>query len=149
MIKEAHFSTRCDNEDERGRLGYGCKQGSMHLQGVVTYFYNHVYPGKGHGVELDVYVWNQVGHRDIYQGNKTEWNGMCQQSPIFGGNVSFNRLEFGVCHDCRIFPLEPRIKETIEAYHELPLLHGSLNAAIDVVYTAYLISPIAALPRFF
>jgi hypothetical protein len=106
VIKEANFSARCDDQGGWGRLGYGCKMGSMHYQGVVAYFYDHIDPGKGHGVELDVCAWNQVAHSVIYQGKIEEWHGTCRQSPIYGGNVSFNRPEFGACHDCRILPIE-------------------------------------------
>ena len=106
VIQEANYSARCDTTGGWGRLGYGCKQGSMHYQGVVAYFYDHIYPGKGHGVELDVCVWNQVAHSVIYEGNNEEWRGTCRQSPIYGGNISFNRPEHGACHDCRVLPLE-------------------------------------------
>jgi hypothetical protein len=112
VIQEANFSARCDETGGWGRLGYGCKQGSMHYQGVVAYFYDHIDPGKGHGVELDVCRWNQVAHSVIYQGKKEEWSGTCRQSPIYGGNVSFNRPEYGACHDCRILPIE----ETMTAH---------------------------------
>lgn len=74
--------------------------------GVVAYFYDHIHPGKGHGVELDVCVWNQVAHSVIYNGKKEEWKGVCNQSPIYGGNISMNRPEFGACHDCRVMPVE-------------------------------------------
>lgn len=84
----------------------------MHFQGVVAYFYDQIDPGRGHGVELDVCKWNQIGHAVIYQGKRKEWLGSCRQSPIYGGNMTTNRPEFGACHDCRIFPIE----ETMTAH---------------------------------
>lgn len=97
VVMEANYSGRCDSHGGWGEMGYGCKQGAMHYQGVVAYFYDQIYPGKGHGVELDVCAWNQVAHSVIYYGKKAEWNGTCGQSPIYGGDVSMNRPEHGGC----------------------------------------------------
>jgi hypothetical protein len=106
VVTEANYSARCDESGGWGRMGYGCKQGSMHFQGVVAYFYDQIAPGKGHAVELDGCAWNQVAHSVIYHGKRQEWNGTCQQWPIYGGNISMNRPEYGACHDCRIWPVE-------------------------------------------
>jgi len=97
VVTEANYSARCDESGGWGRMGYGCKQGSMHFQGVVAYFYDQIAPGKGHAVELDVCAWNQIGHAVIYRGKKQEWNGTCRQYPIYGGNMSMNRPEYGGC----------------------------------------------------
>jgi hypothetical protein len=51
VVMEANYSQRCDNKGGWGGLGYRCKQGSMHFQGVVAYFYDHIHQGKGHGVD--------------------------------------------------------------------------------------------------
>ena len=92
-----------------GRLGYGCQQGSMHYQGVVAYYYDHIHPGPGGAVELDVCAWNQIGHSVVFYSGKKQhdqYNGTCRQYPIYGGTLQENRPESGACHDCRVFPVE-------------------------------------------
>lgn len=81
----------------------------MHYQGVVAYYYDHIHPGPGGAVELDVCVWNQIAHSVVFHTGKKkqlEYNGMCRQYPIYGGSMEKNRPEFGACHDCRVYPVE-------------------------------------------
>jgi len=81
----------------------------MHYQGVVAYYYDHIHPGPGGAVELDVCAWNQIGHSVFFYSEKKqleEYNGMCRQYPIYGGSLQENRPELGACHDCRVFPVE-------------------------------------------
>ena len=60
---EANYSQRCDNFGGWGGLGYGCKQGAMHYQGIVAYYYDQIAPFTG--VELDTCHWNQIAHSTI------------------------------------------------------------------------------------
>lgn len=118
VVLDANFSASCGNHHGGwGDLGYGCKMGSMHYQGVVAYFYDFIYPqmqkqsgGRGGAVELDVCKWNQVAHTVLYEtqqgGPRDKFLGSCRQSPIYGGSKEQNRPEFGACHDCRILPVE-------------------------------------------
>jgi hypothetical protein len=111
VIMEANYSPECGDRGGWGGLGYGCKQGAMHYQGVVAYFYDHIYPG--HSVELDVCRWNQVAHDVIWRGPQSEEHiGQCKQYPP-DGNYSSNWPEQGACHDCRILPVE----ETMIAHY--------------------------------
>lgn len=86
-------------------LGYGGFQGAMAYQGVLAFFYDHVYPG--HHIELDVCHWNQVVADVIWRGpqRREEFHGKCRDYPP-DENFADNTPEKGACHDCRVLPVD-------------------------------------------
>lgn len=76
----------------------------MAYQGVVAYFYDHIYPGRA--VELDYCRWNQVVADVIYRGpERKEYIGQCRKYPAYGVNFVDNTPAQGQCEDCRILPV--------------------------------------------
>jgi hypothetical protein len=105
FIMQANYTPGRGPNSGWGGLGYGGFQGAMAYQGVLAYFYDHIYPG--HAVELDVCRWNQVVADVIYRGpDRMELNGTCRQYPHeSNGDFVTNTPENGRCYDCRVLPI--------------------------------------------
>lgn len=104
FITEANYSRGRGPDSGWGGMGYGGFQGAMAYQGVISFFYDQIYPG--HAVELDVCRWNQVTADVIWRGpDSPEMMGQCRQYPV-NGNFTSNTPELGQCEDCRVVPVE-------------------------------------------